>query len=183
MDDEEEDMSRPISQLWGTPFRDIKYEERATQITAGQALAAAAAPSSRSHGDGSIGISTLACGLFRQPRMPFHGNAGLRSHFPAHFEPMEDQGERPIEEEAEEGPGEEGGGVAARPEEQAGVSAEAQVGRKLREIGDKFQQDHIELFLMHQRQNLPVWMRLTMALLGILFPREAPFPRLRGAQR
>ncbi|XP_068199257.1 bcl-2-modifying factor-like [Antennarius striatus] len=188
MDDEEEDMSRPISQLWGTPFRDIKYEDRATQITAGQALAAVAAavPSSQRHGNSSIGINTLSCSLLRQPRIPFHGNAGLRSHFPAHFEPMEDQGERQIEEEEEEeeGRGEEGDGMAAAgPEEQAGVSAEAQIGRKLREIGDKFQQDHIELFMMHQRQNLPVWMRLTMALFGFLFPREAPVPRLRGEQR
>lgn len=74
------------------------------------------------------------------------GNAGLRSHFPAQFEPMEDRGERQIEEEEEEeGRGEEGDGMAEGPEEQAGVSVEAQIGRKLREIGDKFQQDHVEL--------------------------------------
>lgn len=73
------------------------------------------------------------------------GNAGLRSHFPAQFEPMEDRGERQIEEEEEEGRGQENDRVAEGPEEQAGVSVEAQIGRKLREIGDKFQQDHIEL--------------------------------------
>lgn len=183
MDDEEEDMSRPISQLWGTPFRDVKYEDRATQIAAGQALVAvtAAVPASQSHNNNSIGINTLPCSLHRQPRIPFHGNAGLRSHFPAQFEPMEDRGERQIEEEEEEE--EEDDRMAERPEEQAGVSVEAQIGRKLREIGDKFQQDHVELFLRHQRQNLPAWMRLTMALFGFLFPREALFPRLRGQQR
>ncbi|TNN82627.1 hypothetical protein EYF80_007145 [Liparis tanakae] len=151
MDDEEEDMSRPISQLWGTPFRDVKYEERATQIAAGQALAAvtAAAPTPQSHNNNnnSVGVHTLPCSLHRRPRIPFYGNAGLRSHFPAQFEPMEDRGERQTGEEEEEGRGEEDDRMAERPEEEeeAGVSVEAQIGRKLREIGDKFQQDHVEL--------------------------------------
>lgn len=73
------------------------------------------------------------------------GNAGLRSHFPAQFEPMEDRGERQIEEEEEEGRGEDDDRMAQRPEDQAGVNVEVQIGRKLREIGDKFQQDHLEL--------------------------------------
>lgn len=73
------------------------------------------------------------------------GNAGLRSQFPAQFEPMEDRGEREIEEEEEEGRGQEDDRMAEGPAEQAGASVEAQIGRKLREIGDKFQQDHIEL--------------------------------------
>ncbi|XP_074471128.1 BCL2 modifying factor 2 [Sebastes fasciatus] len=187
MDDEEEDMSRPISHVWGTPFRDVKYEDRATQIAAGQALAAvtAAVPTSHnSHNNNSICVNTLPCSLHWQPRIPFHGNAGLRSHFPAQFEPMEDRGERQIEEEEEEeGRGEEDDRMAERPEEQAGVSVEVQIGRKLREIGDKFHQDHVELFQRHQRQNLPAWMRLTMALFGFLFPREPLFPRLRGAEQ
>lgn len=87
--------------------------------------------------------------------LPFAGNAGLRSHFPAQFEPMEDRGERQIEEEVEEGRGREEERVAEGPEEQAGVSVEAQIGRKLREIGDKFQHDHIE----------------TVSLDGVLAPR------------
>lgn len=75
MDDEEEDMSRPISQPWGTPFRDVK--DCATQIAAGQALAAVAAavPTSQSHNNNnnSIGINnTLPCTLYGQPRVPFH---------------------------------------------------------------------------------------------------------------
>ena len=32
---------------------------------------------------------------------------------------------------------------AERPEEQAGISTEARIGRKLREIGDPFDQDHL----------------------------------------
>lgn len=87
--------------------------------------------------------------------LPFAGNAGLRSHFPAQFEPMEDRGERQIEEEVEEGGGREEERAAEGPEEQAGVSVEAQIGRKLREIGDKFQHDHIE----------------TVSLDGVLAPR------------
>lgn len=58
---------------------------------------------------------------------------------------MEDRGERQIEEEEEEGRGEEDDRMAEGPEEQAGMSVEAQIGRKLRQIGDKFQQDHVEL--------------------------------------
>ncbi|KAK2856278.1 hypothetical protein Q5P01_005013 [Channa striata] len=185
MDDEEEDMSHSMSQPWGTPFRNVKYEDQATQIAAGQALTGiiSALPTSQSRNNNSISINTLPCSLQRQPRIPFHGNAGLRSHFPAQFEPMEDRGERQFEEEEEEGRREEDDRMAERPEAQAGVSVEVQIGRKLREIGDKFQQDHLELFVMHQRQNLPTWMRLTMAVFGFLFPREALIPRLRGEQR
>uniref|UniRef100_A0AAQ4PNU4 Bcl2 modifying factor 2 n=1 Tax=Gasterosteus aculeatus aculeatus TaxID=481459 RepID=A0AAQ4PNU4_GASAC len=205
MDDEEEDMSRPISHLWEMPFRDLKYDDRATHIgQAGRALAtAAAAPTSQGHNNNNNDVDAMPCILQLQPRVPFHnptttasfkklavllsGNAGLRSHFPAQFEPTEDRGERRVEgeeEQEEEGRGEEDGRMAERPEEQrAGASVEAQIGRKLREIGDKFQQDHVELFMRHQRQNLPAWMRLTMALFGFLFPREALFPRLRGEHR
>lgn len=59
---------------------------------------------------------------------------------------MEDRGQRQIEEEEEE---EEDRGqedeVAERPEERPEVSVEVQIGRKLREIGDKFNQDHVEV--------------------------------------
>ena len=72
------------------------------------------------------------------------GNAGLRSHFPAQFEPMEDRGGRQIEEEEEDG-GEGNDRMAASPQEQAGVSVEVQIGRKLREIGDQFHQEHVEM--------------------------------------
>ncbi|XP_078798693.1 BCL2 modifying factor 2 [Oryzias latipes] len=177
MDDEEDDMSRPVSQLWGTPFRDVKFQERAIQISAGEDVTAMPASQENS-------TDVPSCSFRWQPRMPFHGNAGLRSHFPAQFEPMEDRGQRQIEEEEEE---EEDRGqedeVAERPEERPEVSVEVQIGRKLREIGDKFNQDHVEVFMRHQRQNFPVWMRLTAALLGFLFPREALVPRLRGELR
>lgn len=180
MEDEEGDMSRPVSQLWGTPFRDVKYEDPTSRMAAGQALAAVtvAVPTPPSHNN-SISINALPCSLHWQPRTPFHGNAGLRAHFPAQFEPMEDRGEGSLEEgEVEEELVSERGN-----EERPAVSVEAQIGRKLREIGDKFHQDHIDVFMQPPPQNLPAWMRLTLALFGFLFPREPLFPRLRGPQR
>lgn len=69
MDDEEEDMStRPISQSWGTPFRDVKYEDPTTQVAAGQALPAPAVPATQSHNNISISNN-----LHQPPRVPFHG--------------------------------------------------------------------------------------------------------------
>uniref|UniRef100_A0A3P9JZK2 Bcl2 modifying factor 2 n=1 Tax=Oryzias latipes TaxID=8090 RepID=A0A3P9JZK2_ORYLA len=150
MDDEEDDMSRPVSQLWGTPFRDVKFQERAIRISAGEDVTAMPASQENS-------TDVPSCRFRWQPRMPFHGEA------PAS---REDRGQ---DDE-----------VAERPEERPEVSVEVQIGRKLREIGDKFNQDH---FMRHQRQNFPVWMRLTAALLGFLFPREALVPRLRGELR
>ncbi|XP_039455310.1 uncharacterized protein LOC120433297 isoform X1 [Oreochromis aureus] len=179
MDDEEEDMSQPISQLWGTPFRGVRHEDRVAQIAAGQALAAVTAAMSTSQSHSNNSVNALPCSLQRQPCLPFHGYARLRLHFPVHFEPMEDRGDIE-EEEEEEDRGEDIDSVAERPEE---LSVEVQIGRKLREIGDKFQQDHVELFMRHHRQNLPFWMRLTMALFGFLFPREAVIPHLRGEHR
>ncbi|XP_053737770.1 BCL2 modifying factor 2 isoform X1 [Synchiropus splendidus] len=176
MDDEEEDMLRPISQLRGTPFGNLKFEERATQFSAGQSVSAV---TSQSHDNNN----TLPCGPRRQPHVPFHGNAGLRPHFPAQFEPMEDRGERQVEEAEEDGERGQDDRMEHRRLGQEGLSVEAQIGRKLREIGDKFNEDHIEVFLRQQRQNLPAWMRLTLALFGVLFPGQPPAPRLRAEQR
>uniref|UniRef100_A0A3Q2EJW6 Uncharacterized protein n=1 Tax=Cyprinodon variegatus TaxID=28743 RepID=A0A3Q2EJW6_CYPVA len=74
----------------------------------------------------------------------FSGNPGLPLHLPAQFGPMEDRGERQIAEEEDRG--EEEDRMAQRPHvEPVGMSIEVQLGRKLREIGDKFNQDHVEL--------------------------------------
>ena len=65
---------------------------------------------------------------------------------------MDDRGERPArldeggdprerQEQDEEGGGEGNRGSLAR----AAVSVEVEIGRKLRQIGDKFNQDHTEL--------------------------------------
>ncbi|XP_043961992.1 BCL2 modifying factor 2 [Gambusia affinis] len=181
MDDEEEDMSLPTSQLRVLPFGDVKQHE---QWSSSQAVATvtAAAVVARSQDHGNHGINAVSCSIHLQPHMPFNGNAGAPLHLPAQFVPMEDRGGRHIVEEEDRGA--EDDRMAQRPEvEPMGLSAEAQIGRKLREIGDKFHQDHIELFMRHQRQNLPVWMRLTIALFGYLFPREPLVPRVRREQR
>lgn len=73
-------------------------------------------------------------------------------HFLAPFEPMEDWGERQLENEEEEDRGEGNDRMAERPEEQPGMSVEVQIGRKLREIGDKFNQDHVELVSLTPEQ-------------------------------
>ncbi|XP_077367221.1 zinc finger CCCH domain-containing protein 14 isoform X2 [Festucalex cinctus] len=161
MDDEEEDTSRPISQLWGTPFRDLKYEERTTQIEARRTPVAELALAPRLH-DNNNSISALACTLQMQHRVPFHGNAALRSHFPAQFEPLEDRGaRRAAAAEEDRRRREEDDRMAERPGQQpqaAAVSVETQIGQKLREIGDKFQQDHIDV----RAAILPTCCRLKM---------------------
>lgn len=64
MDDEEEDMSRPISR-WGTPLGDVKSEERGVHVTA---------PTSQSHNinNNGVGINALSCTLHQSPRVPSH---------------------------------------------------------------------------------------------------------------
>lgn len=81
---------------------------------------------------------------YKKINLIFLGNAGSPLHLPAQFVAMEDRGGRHIVEEEDRGA--EDDRMAQRPEvEPMGLSAEAQIGRKLREIGDKFHQDHIEL--------------------------------------
>lgn len=57
---------------------------------------------------------------------------------------MEDRGGRQNQEEhgSEE---EEEHRMAERPEEPVGMSSEARIGQKLREIGDQFHQEHVQL--------------------------------------
>lgn len=82
MDDEEEDMSRPISHLWEMPFRDLKYDDRATHIgQAGRALAtAAAAPTSQGHNNNNNDVDAMPCILQLQPRVPFHSKHAVFSN-------------------------------------------------------------------------------------------------------
>ncbi|XP_051909013.1 BCL2 modifying factor 2 [Hippocampus zosterae] len=178
MDDEEEDTSRPR----GAPLADLKYGERAARIPS---PALALVP--RVRDDDGGGICALACDLQMQPGVPFHDNATWRWHFPARFEPLEDRGARRVAAAEEERRRRREGDdrTAERPgrRQRAAPSAEAQIGQKLREIGDKFQRDHLDAFLRQQRQNLPAWMRLTMALFGFLFPRPFAVPPPRAEQR
>lgn len=67
MDDEEEDMSRPISR-WGTPLGDVKSEERDLTV-----------PTSQSHNinNNGVGVNALSRTLHRPPRVPVHGELRL----------------------------------------------------------------------------------------------------------
>ncbi|CAB1342555.1 unnamed protein product [Coregonus sp. 'balchen'] len=175
MDDGEEDMSlqHPASPCWGTPFRDIKFhtrdrgdrgdrdtrdrgdtQDRSTQTSTGPN---AIVPRSDGHNimvPQGHNNNTLPCGSQdnHQARILFHGNAGFRVHFPARFEPLDDQGERQNGEEERrrrQNGEEERRRMEERPEEErledsTADSTEVKIGRKLREIGDQFQQDHVQ---------------------------------------
>ncbi|KAM9421519.1 bcl-2-modifying factor-like isoform 2-T3 [Salvelinus alpinus] len=214
MDDEEEDMSlqHSASQCWGIRFRDIKFhtrdsrgsrdtrdrgdtQDRSSQMSTGPN---AIVPRSEGHNimvPQGHNNNTLPCGVQdnHQARMLLHGNAGFCLHYPARFEPVDDQGERQNDEvegrredddDEEERRRLEERLDEERVEDSTEDSTEVRVGRKLREIGDQFHQDHVQLFLRHQRDVLPVWMRLTMTLYGFLFNRGPPaIPRLRGQER
>ncbi|KAM9779516.1 uncharacterized protein ACBT44_000879 isoform 1-T2 [Syngnathus typhle] len=175
MDDEEEDTLR------GTRFRDLKYDQRAAPMESRHRPVSLALPLAPGVHDNNNGIGALACGLHRGA---FHGNAALRWRSPVE---LEDRGARPAaaaterERRRRRRRPEEDDRMAERPgQREAALSVERQIGQKLREIGDKFQQDHIDVLLRQQRQNLPAWMRLTMAVFGFLFfprpPAAAPPP-------
>ncbi|XP_048106911.1 BCL2 modifying factor 2 [Alosa alosa] len=191
MDDEEEDMFRPISRCWGTPFMDVKFEERTTQTNS-----LAIVP--------GRGSGMLPCRLAQESRPFFRGNAGLRWHFPALFEPAQGLGGLEDEREASRPEGgeveerevaeeravlEDGPRLAQRPlrvaeeeeeeEEEAHMSVEVQIGRKLREIGDHFNQEQLQMLARHQRDHLPLWWRAGAAVFGYLLQRVDVAPAAR----
>ncbi|XP_076872733.1 BCL2 modifying factor 2 [Brachyhypopomus gauderio] len=57
-------------------------------------------------------------------------------------------------------------------EERPGASVEVQIGRKLREIGDQFHEEHLQLFLQYQRGQLLGWWHIAVTLYNFLFPVE-----------
>ncbi|XP_062857124.1 BCL2 modifying factor 2 isoform X2 [Trichomycterus rosablanca] len=90
------------------------------------------------------------------------GDAEFVPHCPAVAEDLgdeEQQDEGKMEEEEEE--------------DQERMNVEVQIGRKLRQIGDQFQEEHMQLFVQYQRDQLPMWWRLTTRLYNFLFVREA----------
>ncbi|KAL1254089.1 hypothetical protein QQF64_016318 [Cirrhinus molitorella] len=114
-------------------------------------------------GTGGLASLTRAPGAPGGPRALFHGNAGFRPHFPALFEPVPDGTQN-----AEEDQG--------RPEEKEdehdiGTSVEVQIGRKLREMGDHFQQEHLQLFTQRGQMGL---FQLVTTLYNFLFLQERP---------
>ncbi|XP_036406532.1 bcl-2-modifying factor-like [Megalops cyprinoides] len=145
MDDEEDEVFRPISRCWGAPFGEIKYEDRGTQ-TPSPALRA--------------GGGMLPYGVAREPRRLFYGNAGFRLHFPALFEARawNREHDRGVEEEQQEG----------QPEQ----SSEVRIGRNLQLIGDQFHQERVQLYHRTYRNQHPVWWRMAMAFYSFLFERH-----------
>ncbi|XP_070835768.1 BCL2 modifying factor 1 isoform X2 [Chaetodon auriga] len=151
MDDEEDDVFEPDPHCWRTTFREIKCEDQGTQ-TPGPALAP--------HN------GMLPCGVAEEPRPLFYGNAGFRLHFPAHFELVGDQEDRRQESEGEQN------GMEQLPQQQpVARSVEACIGQKLQLIGDQFHREHLQLYHRNQRNQGPLWWRLSAALLSLLFDR------------
>ncbi|KAM6961285.1 BCL2 modifying factor 1 [Aplochiton taeniatus] len=181
MDDEEEDdVFVPDSRCWRTTttsFRALKQETRGTQ-TAGEDLAPPARTADRArappaHHPGpapALSSGMLPCGVPREPRPLFYGNAGFRLHFPARFE-------LPGDREAAPQPWAEPGRMQAHqweePERPAGRSAEARVGQKLQLIGDRFHAERLQLYHRNQRNQAgPLWWRLASRMLSLLLERE-----------
>ncbi|XP_054894806.1 bcl-2-modifying factor-like isoform X1 [Poeciliopsis prolifica] len=148
MEDEEDDVFEPDPNCWRTPFREIKCEDRGTQTPGpGQAL----------HN------GMLPCGVVEEPRRLFYGNAGFRLHFPAHFELVGDFDARRQEEQNR---------MEQLPLHQpAALSLEACIGQKLQLIGDQFHREHLQQYQQNQRNQGPLWWRMTAALLSLLFDR------------
>ncbi|XP_053497616.1 BCL2 modifying factor 2 [Ictalurus furcatus] len=73
------------------------------------------------------------------------------------------------EESGEEEPQDEGKGEEREDDR---TNVEVQIGRRLREIGDDFQQEHMQLFLQYRRNRQAIWWHLATTLFDFLFPRE-----------
>ncbi|XP_067274184.1 BCL2 modifying factor 2 [Pseudorasbora parva] len=114
---------------------------------------------------GSRGLASLTMAPGAPgPRALFYGNAGFRAHFPALFEPVPAGAQNVGEREADEGRPEE-----KEDERDMGISVEIQIGRKLREMGDQFQQEHLQLFPHRGQLGL---FQLVTSIYNFLFPRE-----------
>ncbi|KAG7226178.1 hypothetical protein INR49_014273 [Caranx melampygus] len=176
MDDEEDDVFEPDPHCWRTTFREVKCEDRGTQ-TPGPALA--------------LNNGMLPCGVTKEPRPLFYGNAGFRLHFPAHFELVGDQEVRRQRSRGEQNR------MEQLPRWQpVAHSVEACIGQKLQLIGDQFHREHLQLravkasgtedawpktkqqlhgqgdtYHQNQRNQGPLWWRLAAALLSLLFDR------------
>ncbi|XP_064195597.1 bcl-2-modifying factor-like [Anguilla rostrata] len=157
MDDEEDEVFRPVSRCWGAPFREIKYEDRGTQTPS---------PALR------LRDGMLPCGVFEEPRRLFYGNAGFRLHFPALFEHVGERERNWTRERQQE----------QRPE-QPGLSSEVRIGRNLQLIGDQFHQERVQLYHRTQRNQQPTWWRAVMTVCSLLFGRGGVADRGRGVLR
>ncbi|KAJ8269939.1 hypothetical protein GJAV_G00108480 [Gymnothorax javanicus] len=170
MEDEDDEVSRPVARCWGAPFREVKYVDVGTQtpwLTLG-----------RSPREG-----LLPCSGYEVPRRLFYGNAGFRLHFPALFEHVGgremdwrrdqilDQDQRLEQDQREE--------LQDQPE----LSSEVRIGRNLQLIGDQFHQERVQLYQRTQRNQRAGWWQLVMSVFYLLFHRGGVAHRQRGVLR
>ncbi|XP_037833651.1 bcl-2-modifying factor isoform X2 [Kryptolebias marmoratus] len=141
MDDEEDDVFEPDPSCWRTTFREIKCEDRGTQ-TPGPALV----PHS----------GMLPCGVAEEPRPLFYARFELIRDLEARQQDREEEPNR-MERLPRQLP-------VAR-------SLEVCIGQKLQLIGDQFHREHLQQYHRNQRNQGPLWWRLTAALLSLLFDR------------
>lgn len=176
-------MFEPDSRCWRTPtcFRVVKQETRGTQTTS-EDLApptrttghAQTAPTHTPSSALALYSAMLPCGVPREPRPLFYGNAGFRLHFPARFELPGNQEEeaRPPREEREQMQARQWE-EEAEPERQIARSVEVRIGQKLQLIGDQFHSERVLLHRLNQRNEAgPLWWRLASTMFSLLFERE-----------
>ncbi|XP_012735566.2 bcl-2-modifying factor isoform X2 [Fundulus heteroclitus] len=95
----------------------------------------------------------LPCGVAEEPRQLFY----------AHFELVGDFDARRQEEQNR---------MEQLPLHQpAALSLEACIGQKLQLIGDQFHREHLQQYHQNQRNQGPLWWRMTAALLSLLLDR------------
>uniref|UniRef100_A0A3B4CVQ0 Uncharacterized protein n=1 Tax=Pygocentrus nattereri TaxID=42514 RepID=A0A3B4CVQ0_PYGNA len=156
MEDEEEDLPLP-SHCCGRPLEDRATTNRATlsdnstpssggggrmpllqTIPRCRATGSATAPPCGTAGPLHRPLPT---GSAEETRALLHSDPGFAPHFPATSEPNLPAAREEEQEQEEEG---EGRPEGKEEDAQEGMSVEVQIGRKLREIGDQFQQEHLE---------------------------------------
>ncbi|KAK2846266.1 hypothetical protein Q7C36_011120 [Tachysurus vachellii] len=114
------------------------------------------------HGAFELGLLSAPSGSTDDSQALLHNLIlfpGEDSGFTALVPPASEQSGE--DDEQDEGKGEE--------REEDRTSLEVQIGRKLREIGDHFQQEHMHLYW---RNRQPMWWRLATTLYDYLLPRE-----------
>lgn len=195
MEDEEEEL--PVVSQLGKQTEDRGTYNRATVNdnmpllqTVPRCRATGSGPDT-SHSCGMAGPlnrplhSTVGFGLVSSPTGSAEETRALLQSlifFPEESQALSEPNLPALREEEQEEELEDGGRPDRKEEDaQEGMSVEVQIGRKLREIGDQFQQEHLEMFRQYQRAQMPGWWRLASTLFNVLFPREAAGPG--GAQR
>ncbi|KAB5517054.1 hypothetical protein PHYPO_G00185050 [Pangasianodon hypophthalmus] len=170
MEDDEEDTPLPITanqiEIADTRRGNMPLIQTTPRFRNSGSVPNAVSPLRRSlHGAVGLGFLSAPSGSADDSQALLHnliffpgGDSGFAARVPS---ASEESGE---EEQQDEGKGEE------RDEDR--TSVEVQIGRKLREIGDHFQQEHMQLFMQYQRNRQPIWWRLATTLYDFLFPRE-----------